>query len=897
MDDAGNRNGAFGHFPSEKGDARFASVTPAMPTNPRLKTGAGLLIPSRQVGPPTQSAASITPASMLGQLHAVESARIRERFESSRDGRAALRERSDLVDEIVTRLYGDFFPLESHRPASFCLVALGGYGRQELFPHSDIDLLFLTEDGQTQASYRESIAVVLRTLWDLRLRVGHSTRTLADCGRLHRDNLEFNIALLDCRYLGGDPQLFVRLHDILLPHLLARDHQELLRNLAALTRRRHAKYSNTIFHLEPNAKEAPGGLRDYHVCRWATRIAELGHHGRWTDPEGLWPPQFHAEGREAFEFLTTTRCFLHYLCGRDDNQLSYESQEQAAARGLGQAAGNRLAPADWMRHYFRHARSVDRLTTRLLDEVVPARSGLYGLYQDWRSRLSNSDFAVVRGLLFIRQPAALDEDPELVLRLFEMVARHGLGLSREAERSLEEAIPRAAGRFTSLPGLWQSFHRILSLPYAAQALRAMHRQGLLTSMFPEFQPIDALVIRDFYHRYTVDEHSFLTIQNLHALSAARPGSEAARAPMPGPEWERRFAEILREVEQPELLFLALLFHDVGKGMQDVDHVVGSLKALETIMARLDLAPAERETVRFLITFHLEMSAVCQRRDVFDPETVRAFAEKVRTSERLKMLCLLTYADIRAVSPEALTPWKAELLWQLYAATANFLARSVDEERVQSTGPATAEIEPILTVLPVSTTTQELSSFLAGLPRRYLASHSPEEIASHFGLARRPGEDAVQVGLRTRNHHYELTVVTADRPYLFASITGTLAAWGMNILKAEAFANAAGVVLDTFRFVDLYRTLDLNPSERARFQVELTGRPEGQAGSPKTPARTDQSWHRSEEQDQGRYPGPLRRPTISLGGRFPLHASGAHRPGSARAALRSQLHACRPRLQH
>ena len=251
-----------------------------------------------------------------------------------------------------------------------------------------------------------------------------------------------------------------------------------------------------------------------------------------------------------------------------------------------------------------------------------------------------------------------------------------------------------------------------------------------------------------------------------------------------------------------------------------DHIRGSLQALEGIEARLELPEEDGETVRFLIASHLEMSSASQRRDVFDPETVRDFAQVVSTTERLKMLCLFTYADIRAVNPEAMTPWKAELLWQLYAATANYLTRSVDDRRLRLTGASAEDMGRILAVLGTPGSAEDLHFFLEGFPRRYTDTHTPEQIAGHLGLARRLAAKPIGVELAPRNDHFELTVVTADRPYLFASITGTLAAWGMSIVKADAFANAAGIILDTFRFIDLHHTLELNPSERDRFTRNL-----------------------------------------------------------------------------
>lgn len=575
-------------------------------------------------------------------------------------------------------------------------------------------------------------------------------------------------------------------------------------------------------------------------------MAELDRAGRWVEPEGQWPLALKGRSRGAFEFLAAVRCFLHIQKQRDDNHLTYELQEQAAALGIGQRLDGShpvCAPSEWMRSYFRHARSIDRLAAELVAEAAPARSSLYGLFQDWKSRLSNADFTVVRGRIFPRQPAAALDDPGLLLDLFEMMARHGLEFSREAERWAEEALHGLADRLPGFPGAWERTARILVLPHAPAALRAMHRLGLLVTLFPEFQAIDALVIRDFYHRYTVDEHSFMTIQNLHELGArVRQQPSAPVEPLPSEAvegWERRFAEIFAELERAELLLFALLFHDVGKGMPAPDHVEGSLQAVGSVFVRLNVEPQDREAIRFLISSHLEMSATLQRRDIFDPDVIRAFAGKVGMPERLKMLCLLTYADIKAVNPDALTPWKAEMLWQLYAAASNYLSRSLDNERVHAlAGAGTPEphLEKTGWVRALLTSSggdpgEALGAFLEGLPKRYLEAHSTEGIADHYRMAQRLAERPVGLTLAKRSQWYELTVLTADRPFLFASITGALAAWGMNILKADAFGNAAGVALDTFRFIDLYRTLELNPSEVARFRESVIGVLTGEVGLP------------------------------------------------------------------
>ena len=751
----------------------------------------------------TMPASSTT--SSLRDLYAAESARIEREFEATSNGRKAAQDRSALVDRIILELTRELLPAGPGSIDKLCVVALGGYGRRELFPFSDIDLLFLAEDAAAETRYREALRAVSQNLWDIGLRLSPANRVIAECERFSRNNPEFSVSLLDHRYLSGDARLFARLEQSSFPRLLSGVRNELLRDIAELTRQRHAKEGHTIFHLEPNVKNSPGGLRDYHVAAWTALLSRWQRDKLRSAPENLWPPNVREEMRKAFDFLAAARCFLHYTQGRDDNVLSYELQAAAASRGIGVEAGRAIDPAEWMRIYFRHARTVYGFSTQILDEALPSPASLRTRFAGWRTR-SSAEFFVVHGRVVLRQQVAFSS-PDHLLRLFEFIAREGLKLGREAEEQVRGILPALADSVLRFPALWQHFREILRGPHAAEALQAMHSSGLLVRIFPEFAAIDSLVTRDFYHHYTVDAHSFMAIENIHRLRQARHG------------WERPFAEIFSELEQPELLFLSLLFHDVGKGMLCEDHVVGSLDAVEQVFARLDLPPKDADTVRFLIRDHLEMSANLLRRDISDPATIRAFAEKVGTPEHLKLLCLFTYADIRAVNPEALTPWKAESLWQLYVSTANFMSRSLDEERIHAQARDHQFVEQIAPQVP-GASQQELSAFLEGLPRRYLLAHTAEEIAAHFRMARKLPEKSVQTHLEKHEHLYELTLLATDRPFLFAGISGTLAAWGMNIWKAEAFANAAGIVVDAFYFSDPHHTLELNPSEPTRLESHL-----------------------------------------------------------------------------
>jgi len=736
-------------------------------------------------------------------------------FRARGDALATLAGRTALADRTLLSLVSTLFPSGGSENGGYCLVAIGGYGRRALFPSSDLDVLLLCADARAAQVVSGPGGALVRMLWDLGWRAAVTSRLLEECDRFEQENPEFTISLLDGRYVAGDAALCAALRQKVLPALAAREQNALLHSLAEMTRERHEKYGNTLYHLEPNLKDAPGGLRDFDVACWATAVHELSRHRAWTAPESGWGELLGEAAAEGYRFIAAVRVFLHFHNGRDDNRLTYDLQEEAAARGIGTGGPEAQPVEQWMRAYFRHARTIARLEKRRMDEAL-ARPSLYRAFEDWRARLSNSDFSVHHNRAYCRRPAAL-ADLVFLLGLYEFVGRHGLEPAVETDTAVEHIItsePYAAGWPGDPAAAGPSLRRILTLPSAGVALRAMHRVGVLDVLLPEFRAVDSLVIRDLYHRYTVDEHTLLTIEGLHALS--RPGGTSF-------EPDRRFAEILAEVEQPDLLYLSLLLHDVGKGMPGENHVLASVEAAGRACLRFGLAPYERDLVAFLIRNHLEMSLTLQRRDIFDPEAVRVFSELVATPERLKMLCLLTYADIRSVNPEALTPWKAEMLWQLYAAAANYLARSVDGARIAGSAASDRElIEVVRGSSALAALAKPLAAFLDGFPRRYLKLHAADEIAAHFELAHRLEErlvagetQAAEAQLRERRGQYELTVVTRDRPGLFAGITGALSTWGMNILKADAFSNRAGMVLDTFVFADLYNTLTLNPEERGR----------------------------------------------------------------------------------
>jgi [protein-PII] uridylyltransferase len=680
------------------------------------------------------------------------------------DALTALAERTARVDAVVSRAAAEI--LLPGLPSA-ALLAVGGYGRRQLFPFSDVDLLLLFGSERAAVDGKEVIAAFLQSLWDAGLRVSHSVRTPAECAEVHETNAELNVSLLDQRFLTGDRVLYAALAEKL-PRFVQSNREALVRNLARLARERHSKYDNTFYHLEPNVKDTPGGLRDYQLVCWLAQLRD-------ASGSRIEAAQTSPELDEAFRHMARLRCYLHFQSGRDNNQLSFDAQDAIAEQWDGGDT------AGWMRAYYRHARAIHRAAIRDLDRVEAASSSLFAQFRDWRGRLANADISVHRERAHFRAPLQLESDPALVLRLFEFTARHGVRPSFEAEQQIAARLPRLRAQFAEIDALWPLIEPMFGLPHAPAALRSMHETGVLTALFPELSHIECLVIRDFYHRYTVDEHTLVAIRNLWEIGDP-------------------FRDLRSEITRPALLLFALLFHDSGKGTGGEGHVSGSVNLAQSAAERIRMPAADRDVVLFLIRKHLELSAVMQSRDVFDPQTAQDVARQMGAVERLKMLTLLTYADISAVNPSAMSPWRAENLWQVYMMVYNALTRELETDRI-----------------PAPTGPPERVEFLEGFPTRYLRTHSDAEIAGHMALEAASRTRGAAVEIRRLDSAWQMTLVARDRPGLFAGAAGTLSSFGMNIVKAEAFANRRGVVLDTFTFEDPMRTLDLNPSELERLR--------------------------------------------------------------------------------
>jgi [protein-PII] uridylyltransferase len=685
-------------------------------------------------------------------------------------GRGALERYSDRVDAMLRQLFAGAAP-----PESVAILALGGYGRRHLCLHSDIDLLVLF-GGRIGAAEEQFLRAFLHPLWDIGVVVGHQVRELDDFRALEADNPEFLLALLDARPVAGTRALFDRFS--VLFHT-PETHAHILTSLLQLIGERHARFNATLYQLEPDVKESPGALRDLAATR---TIALL------TDPLLLRRgPADPARFDDAEDFLLRVRSALHMETDRNQNVLSHELQERTSDVLAYPGTEPRQRVERLMSDYFRHARTVSR-SLEWARKTAPAPVGPnLGLSRD--------------GIRFL-DPIQAARDPSSWIGAFQAAINAGTEVTEEALSCIQQHVDRyRADDFFPDQAARAALLKLLSPREGLYArLSEMHDCGLLGRVFPEFQAISWRVVRDFYHKYTVDEHTLLTIRNLERLATT------------ADPYRQRLRNVLNELPEPELLVLSLLLHDVGKWRDD-DHATESVRMARDVVDRLHLGTEQRDTVLFLIKHHLRMSLVAFRRDTEDPDIVKDFAAFIGTEARLKMLCLLTLADIEAVSPETLTPWKEELLWRLYVDTYNHLTQRYGDERIER---SQAGVDELLAQCPPDLDPPEITRFLEGLPQRYLQLFPREAIYRHVRLARGIQPDEVHLSIERHDATvWTLSVATLDKPYLFSNICGVLSSFGMDIIRGHALTNPSGLVLDVFQFTDDERFLELNSDAQDR----------------------------------------------------------------------------------
>ncbi len=736
----------------------------------------------------SEPTASLTEQSLAGALRDARNELIAE-TRLARGGLGALKEYTARLDGLIRRIYADARQYTDTRVA---LIAIGGYGRRHMCLHSDVDLLFVF-DGAVAAAEERMLKATLHPLWDLKLDLGHHVRELADVDKVETNNPTYLIAIRHARFVDGDHDLFRRFTNAAL-RPGSRWAEPTLSALRDLTRQRHTQFNHTLYQLEPDIKDAPGTLRDVTA---AQLIGPLS--GTSTVP-----PYDTGRLEEAEDFMLRLRSILHLERGRNLNVLSHELQETAATLFGTPADDVRPQVEALMSTYFHHARIINRSLVTAVSSLDSAKlPELKVVGENLVRRGDEIAFAdATRASLH----------PRTWLGAFEAALNRGCAVSRQVLTCIDRHGERYSPErfFPTLKERDRLIRVLRPKPGLYDRLSEMHDSGLLGRMFPEFQKIYCLVIRDFYHKYTVDEHTLLTIKNVESLCT------------PTGRSHRRYGGLLDEVTSPELLVIALLFHDVGKST-NLNHSEEGVRMALGALRRIKMPESDIATVEFLIRNHLQMSVAAFRRDTDDPDTIKQFARLVGTEERLKLLCVFTLCDVGAVGPDVMTLWKEELLWRLYVDTYNQLTLGYGDEVIEER----IDLEGLLATKPHDVAESEVTSFLEGLPRRYLRSVEASRVYEHIRLARDLASSDTHCSIEPKDSVWGLTVVSVDRPKLYTKICGVLSYFGMEILRGQGMSNRHGVAVDIFQFTDVERFLELNLSGRdeimRRLQKVVAGR--------------------------------------------------------------------------
>jgi [protein-PII] uridylyltransferase len=705
-------------------------------------------------------------------------------------GQESVRAHARLVDRVVqslTRLIVADARGAGLTPTPLVVVALGGYGRGELHPSSDIDLM-VVYDGELSPFVRRVTQELLYTLWDLGLQVGHSLRSLDDCVAMARTDFPSRTSMQEARLIEGDRRLFTRFGRVLRDNVYRQDFGEFLTLTLAEREQRYRKFGASPYIGEPNVKESAGGLRDMHTAMWLG-AAKFGTRTlRELADKGLITPREQAGADAALTFLWRVRNELHFFTGHKNDVLTRDLQPRIAANLGYQTEGETLGVERFMRDYYLHARRIHRMSRRLIARCQETLSRRGSAERRQRQQALADGLVFFDGRLHLADHDAggLRADPVRLMKVFWHLHRLGCDLSPDLERAVEDSLDALDDGVRASPAVRNVFLDICrSWGRVALTLSEMHELGLLGRYLPEFGALTCLVQYDVYHKFSADQHSLLAVEHLEALA---PGQSAE---------SEGAAQVFSEVDKPELLMLGMLLHDIGKA-RGHGHVAKGIPLVQALTRRMGLPPADAGLVEFLVAHHLTMSHIAQRRDIDDPKTIADFAATVGDPQQLRMLYLLTYADMRAVGPGVLTPWQAAILHELYARTLARLTGGREDKPNR-----TQLVARLAELLPDEVPLQAVKAHVALVPDRYLTNTSVQRMAEHLRLIARL--ESVPVATELFHHPdlgtADLVVVTRDVPGLFSLIAGTLAAHAVNIISAQISTRGDGIAIDTFQVND------------------------------------------------------------------------------------------------
>ncbi|MEA2875184.1 MAG: [protein-PII] uridylyltransferase [Hyphomicrobiales bacterium] len=712
-----------------------------------------------------------------------------------------------LIHDLVAKLYRSLTPSDSERMA---VVATGGYGRGLLAPGSDIDLLFLLPYKQT--AWGESVAEgILYCLWDMGLKVGHATRSVDECIRQAKADMTIRTALLEARYLLGDRALY--------DEFVARFDKDIVRNTgpqfvaAKLAEReeRLRRAGQSRYLVEPNVKDGKGGLRDLHTLFWIAKYVYRVHGAEELIERGVFDRSEYKMFRGAEDFLWAVRCHMHFVTGRAEERLSFDIQREIAVR-LGYTAHPGMKDVErFMKHYFLVAKDVGDLTAILCAALedreakpVPVLDRVMARFRPRPKRvvLDSDDFTVDKNRITIADADAFRRDPVNLIRIFRLAQKHNLAFHPAAMHAAARSLKLIDQKLREDKTANALFFEILTSEGAEVVLRRMNEAGVLGRFVRAFGRIVAMMQFNMYHHYTVDEHLLRCIGILADIEAG------------GNEEFAQASELMKTIQPAHraLLYVALFLHDIAKGRVE-DHSIAGARIARRFGPRLGLTPAETDTVAWLVEQHLVMSSIAQSRDLSDRKTIEKFAAVVQSLERMKLLLILTTADIRAVGPGVWNSWKAQLLRTLYYETEPVLTGGFSEvNRAKRVAMAQAEFRAEMK----DWGKDELDVYIARhYPAYWLKVDLPHKVShAHFLKSAQAADKAVAtgVGFDTARGVTELTVLAPDHPRLLSVIAGACAAAGANIVDAQIFTTTDGLALDT---IAVSREFEHNEDEARR----------------------------------------------------------------------------------
>ncbi|BCR04810.1 bifunctional uridylyltransferase/uridylyl-removing enzyme [Desulfuromonas versatilis] len=741
---------------------------------------------------------------------------IREKHRKGASGRQIVGSLTSLSDTLIRNLYRSVsadIPPEGQ--GACALIALGGYGRGELNPYSDIDLMFYYP-GKDK-SFAELISErMLYLLWDLGLEVGYSVRTDRDCLEMAERDITARTALLDSRLLVGDETLYQAYEKAVLGPVIGKNSQGFIREKLEENQRRLRKYGSSVYLLEPNIKEGEGGLRDLHTGLWVCQVKFKARKLRDLVIKGVMTEEEAKDYEDALDYLWRIRNELHFLSPRKNDQIYFDMQEKIA-RFLGFKDNRKaLAVEQFMQDFYSQALKIEHVAASMVSKATQQDEPTFRVLGYLTRRTVEEGFYILRGELRASRKDLFVTDPERIMRAFVLAQRHEVALAVSVKGMIRESLHLINDKVRRSRLMTEGFLEILRTPKGmAQALREMHHLQVLNRFIPEFGRIYCKVQHDAYHIYTVDTHSLFAVEEIAKLWR---GEYREKKPL--------LTQVANDIEKRALLLLAVLFHDIGKG-EGKDHSNKGADLIPTIARRLGLNREDSQRLEFLVRNHLVMAHIAQRRDLHDEKLIIQFARTMGMSENLKMLYLLTFADIKAVGPDVWTEWKGFLLQELYEKAYQVLERGNFQleqrsEKVRNRKRKVVELlEEEFGLRPVKEQVKAMST-------RYLLSYRSATIADHLRLvfSRQDRTLATRIEHEPEGKYTQVTITTLDVPGLFAKIAGVMAANGINVLGAQINTLSNGVALDVLQVTGSTGEILDKAAKWKRVEEDLTAVIEG-----------------------------------------------------------------------